>query len=126
MVDRILFESHRGDLGQELVDQRGVDQEPQPGRWVVDDQQLVELVADALGRNDLESLTHVCHRVDERRVGLQAVAGQETCRPQHAQRIVREALLGRQRRAQPADREIGGTGERIDQLGLGTATVPSR
>ena len=57
-VDRVLLEPQRRQLGQELLGEPGVDEEPQPGRRVVDDDQLVELVADALGRHDLQPVAH--------------------------------------------------------------------
>ena len=58
-VDRVLLEAHGRQLGQELVDQPGVDQEPQARRRVLDHEQLVELVADPLGRHDLEPVAQL-------------------------------------------------------------------
>ena len=69
-VDRVLLEAHGGQLGQELLGQAGLDQEPQPGGGVVDDQQLVELVADPLGRDDLQAPGHGPHRGHQLGVGL--------------------------------------------------------
>jgi hypothetical protein len=54
-VGRILFERHCPQLGEELADQVGVHEVLQAGWGIVDDDELVELVADALGRDDLES-----------------------------------------------------------------------
>ena len=54
-------------------------------------------------------------------VGHEVVAGDEAGGPQHAQRVVAEALLRRQRRAQPLGRQIGGPTERVDQHWLGEA-----
>ena len=53
-VDRVVLETHRRQLGKELVGQAGVDEEPQPGRRVIDHHQLVEFVADAFRRHDLQ------------------------------------------------------------------------
>ena len=79
-----------------------------PGRRVVDDEQLVELVADPLGRHDLEPVAHARARAaTSAGVGLEAVAGDEAGRPQHAQRVVGERLLGRQRRAQAPGGQVG-------------------
>ena len=47
------------------------------------------------------------HRVDQRRVGRQVVAGDEAGRPQHPQRVVGEGHLGGERRAQPAGGQVG-------------------
>ena len=61
-VDRVVFEPHRRQLGKELVGEPGLDEEPQPGRRMVDDDQLVELVADPLRRHDLQPRRHRRHR----------------------------------------------------------------
>ncbi len=116
-VDRIVLEAQRRQLREELLGQTGVDQEPQPGRRVVDGDQLVELVADAFRRDDLETSGHAFHGVDERGVRLELVAGDETRRPQHPQRIVGEAHLRPERRAQHTCREVDRPTERIDELG---------
>ena len=55
---------------------------------------------------------------DELGIGLEAERRDETRRPQHAQRVVAERDLGRERRAQPARREIGEPVVRIEELGL--------
>ena len=76
-----------------------------PGRRVVDDEQLRQLVADPLGAHDLEpargarstAATQLGHR-------LEPEAGDEARRPQHPQRVVGERDVGRERRAQPAAR----------------------
>ena len=48
--------------GRNSVGQAGVDQEPQAGAGVVDHDELVELVADALGRHDVEPVGHGSRR----------------------------------------------------------------
>ena len=55
-VDRVVLEPEPGQLGQEVVGEPGVDAEPQPGGRVVEHDELVELVPDALGRHDLETI----------------------------------------------------------------------
>ena len=52
-------------------------------------------------------------------VGLELELRDEARRAQHAQRVVDERDLGGERRAQPPRREVGGTAERIDELGVG-------
>ena len=54
-MGRILFEPHRRQLGKELADQAGVHEALQAGWEIVDDDELVELVGDALGRDVLDS-----------------------------------------------------------------------
>jgi hypothetical protein len=54
-----LFEPHRLQLREELADQAGVHEVLQAGWGIVDDDELAELVADALGRDDLESAPHL-------------------------------------------------------------------
>ena len=93
-LDRVLLQPQRRDLGKELGEQTGVVQEPQPGSGVLDEEQLVELVADPLGRHDLHPVAQPSHRVDDHRLGLEPVAGDEAGRPHHPQRIVGEGLVG--------------------------------
>ena len=63
-------------------------EEPQPGRRVLDDQQLRQLVADPLGAHDLEPAAVLLDRGDELGDGLEAEAGDEARRAQHPQRVV--------------------------------------
>ena len=85
-----------GQLGQELAGQPGAHHEPQRHRRHVDHDDLVELVADALGRDDGQPAVHPLHRRRERRVGLEREARREARRAQHAQRVVAEGdLAGR-------------------------------
>ena len=114
-MDRVVLESHRRQLRQELVGETGVDQEPQSGRRVVDDHQLVELVADALGRHDLESCRHGRDGIDELGGRVELVPGDEPGRAQHAQRVVAEADLGPERGAQRRVAEVGRAVERVDE-----------
>ena len=103
-VDRILLEPHAGSSGRNSsarpVSTRN--HSPAAGWSTVD--QLVELVADPLGRHDLQAVVHRLHRVDEVRLRLEVVAGDEPGGPQHPQRVVAEADLRAQRRAQAACR----------------------
>ena len=92
--------------------------QPEPGRRIVGEQQLRQLVADPLGADDLQPLAHLLDRVHEIRVGLEAERRDEPRRAQHAQRVVAERDLGRERRAQPPGREIGEAVVRVDELGL--------
>ena len=101
-VDRVVLESERRQLGQEVLGETGVDAEPQPGGRVVERHQLVELVADPLGGHDREPIAPVDDRVDELGHRLEVEAGDEPGGPQHPQRVVVEADLGRKRRAQHA------------------------
>ena len=116
-MDRIVLEAQRRKLREELLRQSGVDEEPQPGRRVVDRDQLVELVADALRRDDLEAARHALDGGDELGVGLELVTGDEARGAQHPQWIVGEADLGPERRAEHSCREVGRPAERIDELG---------
>jgi hypothetical protein len=99
-MDRIVLETHRRQLGQELVGQSGVDEEPEPDGGMVDDEQLVEFVTDAFGRHDLEPRRQRPHRLDQLGLGSELVAGDEPGSAQHAQRVVAEADLRSDRSAQ--------------------------
>ena len=54
-VHGILLEPHRVQLREELVGETRLAQEPQPLAGVVDEQEPLELVADALDAHDLEA-----------------------------------------------------------------------
>ena len=60
-------------------------------------------------------------RLEEVRVGLEAVARDETGGPQHPQRVVAEGDVGVERGAQPPGGEVGEAVERVDQGQLGQA-----
>ena len=57
-------------------------------------------------------------RRDQRRVGRQPELRDEARGAEHAQRIVEERHLGRERRAQPTRGEVGRAAERVDEHGL--------
>ena len=115
-VDRVLLHPHGRQLGQDDVGDAGVDEEPEPRGRVVDDEQLAELVADALRRHDVEPAHQLVHRADQGGVGREAVARDEPGGPQHPQRVVGEGHLRRQRRAQHARGQVGDPAEGIDEL----------
>ena len=62
-----------------------------------------------------EPLGHRLDRVDQVGVGLELVAGEEAGGPEHAQRVVGEGLLGRQRRAQHLGGQVGRAAEGVDE-----------
>ena len=84
---------------------------------MIDDEQLVEFVADALGRHDLEPGRQLTHRLDQFGRRRQLVPGDEAGGTQHPQRVVAEADLRSDRRAQYTGREIDRAVERVDQRG---------
>ena len=92
-VDGVLLQAEGRQLGQELVGQARLDEEPQAPARLLDDQQLVELIADALGGDDLEPGSQLTHGLDKGRVGREVVAGDEAGGPQHAEGVVAEGLL---------------------------------
>ena len=115
-VDRVVLEAQRRQLGQEVLGEAGVDEEPQPGRRAVDDDQLVELVADPLGRHDLQARGP--------RSTTAATSSGTGSRPKpamnRAARSIRSGsssklISGRQRRAQRRRRQVGGAAVRVDQ-----------
>ena len=118
-VHRVLLQRERRQLGQELLGQACAHEEPQAFARALDDEELVELVADPLGGHDREPRPHHLDGPHELGVGHEAVTRHEARRSQHAQRVVAERLLGGQGRAQTASGKVGGAVERVDQAGLG-------
>ena len=83
---------------------------------MVDGDQLVELVADALGRHDLEAVVHRVDGGDQLGDGLQVVAGDEAGGAQHPQRVVAEAdTSGVSGVRSVRVSEVGGAAERVDE-----------
>ena len=118
-VDRILLEGEPGQLGEELVGQAGAHHEPQRHRGHRHHHDLVQLVADPLGRHDGQPVMPGAYRLDQLRRGLEVELGDEPGRPEHAQRVVGEGHLGVQRRAQPVGGQVAEPVEGVDQLQLG-------
>ena len=123
-VDRVVLEAQRRQLGQEVLGEAGVDEEPQPGRRAVDDDQLVELVADPLGRHDRQPVAPLDDGGDELGHRLQAEAGDEAGRPQHPQRVVVEADL-RRRAACAASPSPGRRRRRSGSTSVASAPSPT-
>ena len=94
-MDRVVLEPHRRQLRQEVLGEAGLVDEEQAGRRMVEREQLVELVADALAGHDLEPSREPCRGLHQLVGRLQVVAGDEARRAQHPQRIVAEADLRR-------------------------------
>ena len=119
-VDRVLLEPHRVELGEELVGRGRVsarNHSPALGSSTSSSFESSSRMRSALTissrwRSSLD-------RVDELGIGLEAELRDEPRRAQHAQRVVEERDLGRERRAQAPRREVDRAAERVDELGLG-------
>ena len=110
------LEAQRGQLGQEDVGQTRVDEERQPSPWPGREQQLGELLAHPLRRDDLERRGALRHRCAHRRRDVEAELGGEARRPHHPQRVVGEGLLGGGRRHQPPVDEVVEAAVHVDEL----------
>ena len=85
LVHRVLLELQRGELGQELVGETGLDQQLQSARGSGRGEQLGELVADPLGRHDLEAVAHLLDRLAPRA----AAGSRSSCATNRAARSIR-------------------------------------
>ena len=103
------LEAQRGQFGQHLRGQPGLDQHVESGPGVGAHDELDEFFAHALGRHDRDALGHVDHRRMYLRRNRKAQLRHEARSAHHAQRIVTERLLRRARRAQHPRFEIGET-----------------
>ena len=77
-------------------------------------------------RHDLQPVAQLADRGNELGIGLEPELRDEPRRPQHAQRVVEERHLGRERRAEPPGREVGRAAERVDERRVGQPRSPSR
>ena len=109
-------QAQRRQLGQHLVGEAGVDEQPQAGHGVAPAHQLHQLLAHPLRRHDLDARGHGGHRRHRGVVGREAELGGEPGRAHHAQGVVAEGLLGRDRGAQHAGREVGQPAELVHEL----------
>jgi hypothetical protein len=108
---------HEGrQLGQHVLGQSGVDQQPQTVDGPAGAQQLGQLVADPLCRHDVEPVAHRRHRRDDLRVRGEAQLGDESGRAHHPQRVVTERDAGRNRCADHPGRQVVETTELVDEL----------
>ena len=120
-VNRVVLEPHQREFRHELIGEASVVQEPEALGRMVDGDQLVELVTDALGRHDLQTRHHRVHCGDERFRRLHVEACDQACRAQHAQRIVAEADVGPERCAQDTLHQVDGATVRVDQRRRGSS-----
>jgi hypothetical protein len=73
--------------------------------------------SDPLGRDDLQPVAQIADGLDQAMERFESVARDEPRGPQHPQRVIRERLLGIDRRTQPSVHEqIRAAVERIDEL----------
>jgi hypothetical protein len=115
LVPLVDLEPQRGQLGQHLVGQPGVDQQLQAGPREAAEQQLGQLVGDPLDADDLEPLGHRPHRLDHLGHDGEAELAGEAGGPQHPQRVVAEGVLRPARGAQPLRRQVVQPAVRVDE-----------
>ena len=118
-VDGVLLDGQGRELGQELGGQPRADHEPQRLRGHVDHDHLVELVADALGRDDRQPSAHALDGGDQGGVGRQREARREARRTEHAQGVVPEGHLRVERGTQPARGQVAQPVEGVDEPHVG-------
>ena len=106
-------------LGQDVRRQAGLHEQPQAGHGVGRQQQLDQLVAHPLGRDDADALGHAGHRRHHLGGDLEAELGGEAGRAHHPQRVVGEGVLGPPRGAQHAVGEVDDAAERVLELLVG-------
>ena len=119
LMHRVLFELERGELGQERVGEAGRHEQREPFARMVADEQLRELLADALGRDDLQPVAHRLDRGDDPGRRLDVELGDESRGAEHAQRVVAERDLGLERRVEHARCEVAHPSVRIDERPVG-------
>ena len=115
------LEPQRGQLGEHVVGETGVDEDLESAPRSARDHQLDQLVAYALGRHDRDALGHLLDRGARVRVEREPELRDEPRRPHHAQRIVVERLARGHRRAQRPPCEVGEPVERVHERQPGQA-----
>jgi hypothetical protein len=118
LVHRVLFQSEGQQLGEELLREAGLDDELEPERGLLREQQLVELVADPLRRDDRQAFAHPLDRVDHARGRRHLQRRGEPGRAEHPQRVLGERDLRLERRVDALRGEILQAAERVLELPL--------
>ena len=94
------LELQAGQLRQDVRRQPRLDEDSKAQTWACSEQELGQLVADALRGDDLQPRGHIAHRHQHLGVNREAELGDEAGRPHHAKGIVTEGLLRLDGRAQ--------------------------
>ena len=113
------LELQAGEFGQDVRREPGLDEHREAEARARTEQELGELVADPLRRDDLQACSHVAHGGEHLGCDREAELRDEACRAHHAQWIVAEGLLRRDGRAQHAIREIAHAVVEVDELQAG-------
>ena len=92
-VDRVLLEPQQGQLGDELAGDPDLGRKLEDRRGRAAEEELGELLPDALGRDDLQPVVHGGDGGHHLGVDAQVQRRGEAQRPQHAQRVVPEGHL---------------------------------
>jgi hypothetical protein len=121
-MDGILLQAHGRKLREEVLRQARVHQEPEPLRGMIDHDELVELVPDPFSRHDRQPVRHRPDRGYQFGQGLELVSGDEPSGAEHAERIVAEADLGRQRGSEPTSGQVTGPVEGIHEHRAGAVS----
>ena len=88
----------------------------QPAPRMGTEEQLAQLITDALGGHNLQPRCHRGHRLEHVWGDDESQLGDKACSAHHAQGIVREGILRRARRAQQRLPEIAHTVMQVDEL----------
>ena len=103
------------DLGQDPVEQAALEQEREPDRGHRAGHDLVQLVHDALVRDDVQAVGHARDGGEGVGMDVEAKLGGEAHGTHHAERIVAEGEIRRQGRADDARLQVADAAERIQQ-----------
>ncbi len=117
----VALEAQRRQLGQDEVGQPGLHEQGEAQARVGRTDQLDQLVAHALGGDDVDPLGHVRHRRDDLGRDVEAELGGEPGGAQHPQRVVAEGVLGTTRGPQDPVGQVGDATEGILEGAAGQA-----
>ena len=106
----VALQPQGGQFGQDVVGDPGGDQQIQPGARVVGEEGPGQFVADPFGGDDADAPGHVGHGGTHLVGDGESELGGEPGRPHHAQRVVAEGALWRERSAQNSRHDVGESG----------------
>ena len=116
VMRRVHLHTQRRKLRQHIIRQTRIHQQIQTHPRIISLNQLHQLIAHTLRRNNLDAAGHLAHRLENLRGHAQIKTSRKTSRTHHTQRILRKRLLRRARGTQNALTQILHAAEKINHL----------
>ena len=119
VMRRIHLHTQRRKLRQHIIRQTRIHQQVQTHPRIIRLNQLHQLITHTLSRNNLNTASHLAHRLENLRGNLKIKTRSKTSRTHHTQRILRKRLLRRARSTQNTRTQILNAAKQVNNLTTG-------